>query len=59
MVVNFEMETAALYGLSALLGHQAASICVILANRALGTYDPNYKESVKDMILFVLERLAE
>jgi uridine phosphorylase len=59
MVVNFEMETAALYGLCALLGHQAASICVILANRALGTYDPRYKESVKDMITFVLNKLAE
>jgi uridine phosphorylase len=58
MVVNFEMETAALYGLSALLGHQAASICVILANRALGTYDPSYKESVKDMITYVLNKLA-
>jgi len=57
MVVNFEMETAALYGLSTLLGHRAASICVILANRALGTYDPRYKESVKEMIAYVLERL--
>ena len=59
MVVNFEMETAALYGLSALLGHQATSICIILANRALGTYDPRYKESVRDMIGFVLERLKD
>ena len=57
-VVNFEMETAALYGLSMLLGHKAASICVILANRALGTYDPRYKESVKGMISFVLESLS-
>jgi uridine phosphorylase len=59
MVVNFEMETAALYGLAALLGHQAASICVILANRALGTYDPSYKQSVKGMIGFVLENLTK
>jgi uridine phosphorylase len=58
MVVNFEMETAALYGLSALLGHQAASICVILANRALGTYEPGYKDRIVDMIAYVLERMT-
>lgn len=57
-VMNFEMETAALYGLSKLLGHQAASVCVILANRALGTYEPRYKESVRDMIADVLDKLA-
>jgi uridine phosphorylase len=57
-VMNFEMETAALYGLSTLLGHQAASVCVILANRALGTYEPKYKDSVKEMIEMVLERLT-
>lgn len=57
-IVNFEMETSALYGLSTLLGHQAATICVILANRALGTYDPRYKESVREMVAFVLESLV-
>jgi len=57
-VMNFEMETAALYGLSRLLGHQAASVCVILANRALGTYEPRYKESVSEMIADVLGKLV-
>jgi uridine phosphorylase len=57
-VMNFEMETAALYGLAKLLGHQATSVCVILANRALGTYEPKYKDSVKEMITMVLNRLT-
>ena len=56
-VMNFEMETAALFALTKLLGHKAASICIILANRALGTYEPKHKESIKDMIAYVLERI--
>jgi uridine phosphorylase len=58
-VVNFEMETSALYGLAKLLGHQAASVCVILANRIKGTYSDHYKENVQGMIRYVLDRLAE
>jgi uridine phosphorylase len=34
MITNFEMESAGLYALSSLLGHQALTCCVILANRA-------------------------
>jgi uridine phosphorylase len=58
-VVNFEMETSALYGLAGLLGHRAASVCVILANRIRGTYSDHYKDQVKDMIGFVLDKLSD
>lgn len=34
-ISNFEMETAAIYGLSRLLGHNALSMNAIIANRAL------------------------
>ncbi|MEI6411779.1 MAG: nucleoside phosphorylase [Bacteroidota bacterium] len=42
-IVNLEMETAAIYGLSALLGHRALSLSAILANRPLGQFsaDPH------------------
>jgi uridine phosphorylase len=33
-ITNFEMESAGLYGLASLLGHEALTCCVILANRA-------------------------
>jgi len=32
-ILNFEMETAAIYGLGRLLGHQCLSLSAIVANR--------------------------
>ncbi len=37
-LTNIEMETAGIYGLANALGHQSASLSVLLANRALGTF---------------------
>jgi uridine phosphorylase len=54
-IVNLEMETAAIYGLSALLGHQAISISVILANRASGSFSTDPNKAVEFMIKRVLE----
>lgn len=56
-ITNFEMECSAIYGLSALLGHQAATVCAIIANRLAGTYSKDYKSVVKELIKTVLERL--
>ncbi len=58
-ITNYEMECSAIYGLSALLGHQAATICAIIANRQAGTYSKDYKPVVKNLIQFVLNRLSE
>jgi uridine phosphorylase len=57
-IVNFEMETSALYGLGALMGHQMATICVLIANRATGTYNQNHKIIVNDLIAMVLNRIT-
>lgn len=57
-VTNYEMECSAIYGLSALLGHQAATVCVIIANRLAGTYSQDYKKQVKLLVGFVLNRLS-
>jgi uridine phosphorylase len=51
------MESSALFGLSALLGHKAATICVIIANRYAGKYSKDYKPAVKKLIETVLNRL--
>jgi uridine phosphorylase len=57
-IINFEMETSALYGLGALMGHQMATMCVLIANRATGQYNQDHKMIVKDLIRMVLETLS-
>jgi uridine phosphorylase len=57
-ITNFEMESSAVAGLSLLLGHQAATICTIIANRYLQNMNTDYKIAVKKMIEIALEKLA-
>ncbi|MDD3688064.1 MAG: nucleoside phosphorylase [Bacteroidales bacterium] len=57
-ITNYEMESSALFGLSALLGHEAATVCVIIANRYAGKYSKDYKPAVKDLIKIILDRMA-
>lgn len=57
-ITNFEMETAALYGLGSLLDHRCLTICAIIANRIRKEYSKDYKKTVSRMIAFVLERLS-
>jgi uridine phosphorylase len=56
-ITNFEMETSALYGLCNLLGHQALTICIAIANRATGQYDPDHKVKLDKLIEILLHRL--
>jgi len=57
-ITNFEMETSALYGLSGLLGHEASTVCAIIANRYRKEFCKNTKEVISDLIDLVLERLT-
>jgi uridine phosphorylase len=57
-IVNFEMETSSIYGLGAMLGHQVASICVLLANRATGEYTRTKNEDEEKLISYVLEKMT-
>src|SRR5690554_154795 len=59
IITNFEMECSAIYGLSALLGHRAATVCVIIANRWQGTYSKNYKQVIEYLVEYVLRRLSK
>lgn len=54
-VCNYEMESSALYGLSALLGHKALTICAVIGNRVSGEFITDYKPLVKDLALNVLQ----
>ena len=57
-VTNFEMETSALYVLSAMLGHNALTVCDIIANRVNDDFNPDYKSSMKNLISEIIERIA-
>jgi uridine phosphorylase len=54
---NFEMEGSAIAGLSLLLGHQAATVCTVIANRYLKEMNTDYKIYVKKMIEKAIEKL--
>ena len=55
---NMEMETSALYALSRLLGHQALSISVVVANRPNKTFTKDHRPAMETLIETVLERLV-
>lgn len=58
-ILNFEMETSALYGLGKMLGHNTLTICVAIANRYRLEYNNDYKIAVKELIETVLKRLTD
>jgi len=57
-ITNLEMETAAIYGLSALLGHNALSLNAIIANRASGTFSEDPYKAVDELITYTLNKIA-
>lgn len=57
-VTNLEMETSAIYGFSHLLGHQALTVCLIIANRPKGTFLNDYHEPMRQLVGTVVERMA-
>ncbi|PWA09003.1 nucleoside phosphorylase [Flavobacterium laiguense] len=57
-ITNLEMETAAIYGLSALLGHHALSLNAIIANRASGTFSEDPYKAVDELIAYTLNKLS-
>ncbi len=57
-VTNLEMETSAIYGFSRLLGHEALTVCLIIANRPKGTFLNDYHKEMRELVGTVVERLA-
>ena len=57
-ITNLEMETAAIYGLASLLGHEALSLSAIIANRASGTFSEDPYKAVNNLIEYTLDKLA-
>jgi uridine phosphorylase len=58
-ITNLEMETAAIYGLSKLLGHNALSLNATIANRATGTFSEDPYKAVDELIKYTLEKLTK
>lgn len=54
---NYEMESAALAGLSLLMGHSAMTVCLVVANRYSNEMNTEYKGSFDDLITKVLDRI--
>ena len=57
-ILNFEMETSALYGLAKILGHEAVTVDLVLANRAIGKFSVNYQHKMTELIGNVLDLLV-
>ena len=49
-VTNIEMESAGLYAIAGLLGHQALTCCVLLANRATQEFSETPDQAVEGLI---------
>ena len=58
-ITNFEMEGAPLAGLAAQLGHNAATVCCIIANRYLQSSNPDYRPHVRKLVELSLERMSK
>lgn len=58
-ITNFEMETAGIYGMANVLGHQAISVNAILANRVSHKFSTNPDKVVEQAIKQTLELLVE
>jgi uridine phosphorylase len=56
-MTNLEMETAAIYGLGKLLGHNCLSLNAIIANRATGDFSTDPYQTVENLIDYTLEKL--
>ncbi len=57
-ITNLEMETAAIYGLGKLLGHETLSLNAIIANRATGTFSSDPYKAVDELIAYTLVKLV-
>jgi uridine phosphorylase len=58
-IVNFEMETSAIYGLGKLLGHQCLSLNVVIANRVIKKFSKDGKAAVEKLIVKALEIISK
>lgn len=56
-ITNFEMEGSAIAGIARHLGHNAGTICCIIAQRYAKDSDTDYKPRVRSLVELCLEKL--
>jgi uridine phosphorylase len=56
-IVNFEMESSALFALGKAMGHDIATICLGVANRPNMEFSKGYGKEMNELIQYVLERI--
>lgn len=56
-ITNFEMEGAQLAGLAKILGHNAMTVCMVVANRFAKDASTDYKSSMEGLVKLVLDRI--
>ena len=57
-VTNIEMESSCLAGLAALLGHEAATVCLAIANRHVKESNPDYKPLMAQLLQRALDAMT-
>ena len=58
-ITNGEMEGSALAGIAAQLGHDAITVCCVIAHRYLKDANTDYKGGVQGLVKLVMDRLTE
>jgi len=58
-ITNFEMESSAIAGLSAILGHNATTVCCIIANRHRKESKADYSSDIKRLVELSLNRIIQ
>ena len=56
-ITNYEMESSALAGLAAMMGHRAMTVCCIIAGRVDENMNTDYQSSLIKLIQLVLHRI--
>lgn len=56
-IVNFEMESSAIFALGKALGHNCTSICLGVANRPQEIFSTGIDAAMDELITYVLERI--
>jgi uridine phosphorylase len=58
-IMNYEMESSALFALSTLLGHQSVTICAVIANRISGKFIRDYEPVIHKLLKYTLDSICE
>jgi uridine phosphorylase len=56
-ITNFEMESSALAGLAAMMGHRAVTVCCIITGRIDKSMNTDYNNNLSTLIEKVLDRI--